>query len=266
MATSPQPEILSMRVLPLLALLIGAAAPPASAPAAAGPPRPAPVERTLKKEPAYRSRAPRYCLLVFGAGAKTHVWVVLDGDTLYIDRNGNGDLTEKGEQVKIKLRDTRAKKGPAFNWAETDLGPVTAKDGVPRGTRLELRFSWNPVLKQEEVSFAMKVGGKTRQFTTGQENRNARKCFRFGATARKAPVVHFNGPLTLDLMTRFMSRPDGHLHVTVGTPGRGPGTFAHVSHEDGAVPEGLSARVELTYPARKGGRPIKKTAVLKERC
>jgi hypothetical protein len=26
------------------------------------------------------------------------MWLVLDGDTLYIDGNGNGDLTEQGEQ------------------------------------------------------------------------------------------------------------------------------------------------------------------------
>ena len=29
--------------------------------------------------------------------AQTRVWIVQDGDTLYVDRNGNGDLTEPGE-------------------------------------------------------------------------------------------------------------------------------------------------------------------------
>src|SRR5215468_22156 len=56
------------------------------------------IDRTIAKEPAYKSK-PKYCLLVFGPEAKMRVWLVLDGDVLYVDRNGNGDLTEKGERV-----------------------------------------------------------------------------------------------------------------------------------------------------------------------
>ena len=50
------------------------------------------VDRTIAKEPAYKTK-PRYCLLVFGPEPKIRVWLVLDGDVLYVDRNGNGDLT-----------------------------------------------------------------------------------------------------------------------------------------------------------------------------
>src|SRR5262249_8147594 len=60
------------------------------------------IERTIAKEPAYKSK-PKYCLLVFGPEAKTRVWLVLDGDTLYVDRNGNGDLTETGERFVLAL-------------------------------------------------------------------------------------------------------------------------------------------------------------------
>src|SRR5712692_3344625 len=58
------------------------------------------IDRKIAKEPAYQSQ-PKYCLLVFGPEAKTRVWIVLDGDTLYVDRNGNGDLTEEGEKVGL---------------------------------------------------------------------------------------------------------------------------------------------------------------------
>ena len=51
------------------------------------------IDRTIKAEPKY-SGQPRYCLLVIGSDAKHRVWIVQDGDTLYVDRNGNGDLTE----------------------------------------------------------------------------------------------------------------------------------------------------------------------------
>jgi hypothetical protein len=54
------------------------------------------VNRTLAREPAYQS-CPQYCLLLVGPEGKTHIWLILDGEKLYVDRNGNGDLTEPGE-------------------------------------------------------------------------------------------------------------------------------------------------------------------------
>jgi len=60
------------------------------------------IEREIDKEPAYQTKSPKYCLLVFGLDAKSRAWLVQDGDTLYVDRNGNGDLTEAGKSVKIK--------------------------------------------------------------------------------------------------------------------------------------------------------------------
>src|SRR5690349_4224826 len=57
------------------------------------------IDRTIAKEPVYQSKTRKYGMLVFGPEAKERVWVVLDGDTLYVDRNGNGDLTEAGKKV-----------------------------------------------------------------------------------------------------------------------------------------------------------------------
>jgi hypothetical protein len=61
------------------------------------------VDRTIAKEPTYHTSSPRYCMLVFGPEAKTRAWLVLDGDILYLDRNGNGDLTEDGERLKVRF-------------------------------------------------------------------------------------------------------------------------------------------------------------------
>ena len=76
-------------LLPGLTLMAGAAEPPG----------PIKVDRAIGKQPSYRT-TPRYCLLLFGPEGKSRVWLVLDGDTLYVDKNGNGDLTEPGEAVK----------------------------------------------------------------------------------------------------------------------------------------------------------------------
>src|SRR5437870_3346732 len=60
------------------------------------------IDRTIAKEPVYESKAPKYCLVLIGPEAKTRIWLVLDGDTLYVDRNGNGDLTEADEKIQPK--------------------------------------------------------------------------------------------------------------------------------------------------------------------
>jgi hypothetical protein len=71
-------------------LLAAVAGGPALA-TAADPPK---ADRAIGREPAYKSRAPRYGLLAFGPDGRDRVWLVQDGDTLYVDRNGNGDLIE----------------------------------------------------------------------------------------------------------------------------------------------------------------------------
>src|SRR5947209_17795496 len=55
------------------------------------------IDRTIPKEPAYQNK-PKYCLLVFGPEAKTRVWLVLDGEVLYLTGHGSGDLKQKGER------------------------------------------------------------------------------------------------------------------------------------------------------------------------
>ena len=71
----------------------------AAGPALADPPK---FDRTLGKEPTYQTKAPKYGLLVFGPEGKDRVWLVLDGDTLYVDRNGDSDLTAPDEKIAAK--------------------------------------------------------------------------------------------------------------------------------------------------------------------
>src|SRR5262245_59581048 len=73
------------------------------------------IERVICKEPIYQSKSPKYCLLVFGPEAETRVWLVLDlvsepweadggKNALHVDRNGNGDLTERGKRVACTVQ------------------------------------------------------------------------------------------------------------------------------------------------------------------
>src|SRR5262249_28937231 len=80
------------------------------------------VDRSIVKEPAYVTKQPRYCLLVFGPQATTRVWLVADGDFLYVDRNGNGDLTDPGERVRFS--GLREGQGTLAGTREADAGDI----------------------------------------------------------------------------------------------------------------------------------------------
>src|SRR5262245_2584814 len=58
------------------------------------------IDRSIRREPCYQAQ-PKYALLVLGQEARTHVWLVLDHNLLYVDRNANGDLTEADERFWV---------------------------------------------------------------------------------------------------------------------------------------------------------------------
>ncbi|HEY8504804.1 MAG TPA: hypothetical protein VIL46_09495, partial [Gemmataceae bacterium] len=79
------------------------------------------IDRRIAREPTYATGSPRYALLVFGPDAKHRVWLVKDGDTLYVDRNGDGGLTEPGEKVAAR-KGGSAEDGYSFEVADLTLG------------------------------------------------------------------------------------------------------------------------------------------------
>src|SRR5262249_12809321 len=81
------------------------------------------IDRTIAKQPAYATKQAKYCLLVFGPEATTRVWLVVDGDFLYVDRNGNGDLTETGERVPFSTF-READRGPYSGQREAQVGDI----------------------------------------------------------------------------------------------------------------------------------------------
>jgi hypothetical protein len=191
------------------------------------------IDRRIAREPAYRSKAPKYCLLVFGPEARTRVWLVLDGDTLYVDRDGSGDLTQQGKAVPF-----------SNGWA--NLGDVAEADGRARHTRLRLsRFG-------DGVRLQVTAGGKRLTYV-GFDDADR---LRFADRAAEAPVVHIDGPLTMRLYDQppvFVPGRATELNVSVGTPGLGKGTFAAI--QSCAI---LNCRVapvaEVSFPHCDPGR------------
>jgi hypothetical protein len=207
------------------------------------------VDRTIRKEPAYQSK-PKYGLLVFGPEAKFRIWAVLDGDVLYVDKNGNGDLTEASERVPGERvpDEPDLRVFPVGSLKETTGGPgrqslvITAfgTDGWITYARFE---------------------GKYRQ----EAGRHAH--LHFAESLKVAPVIHFDGPLTLAFEhTPHFQQAEEELRVILGTPGLGcddqdpgkrpAGSFAKAFPS--GIPEKVFPVAELEFPPKeKGGTPLK---------
>ena len=206
-------------------------------------------DRNITKEPAHQTTQPKYCLAVFGKNAQTRVWLVLDGDTLFIDRNGNLDLTEAGEKVKGQ---PHAQRPTETNF---DAGTITAK-GVSPKTRLE-------VLVVPDLIF---VYSHTERPPWQRAVVDSAGYLAFGNKPQTAPVLRFQGPLTIGL--RFDHQFKRHnepedLDIMVGTAGLGIGSFVRFGHEN--VRKDIRPVVEIDFPG-DGGRMIHVKTTLDKRC
>jgi hypothetical protein len=204
------------------------------------------IDRTIAKEPAYQGK-PGYCLLVFGPEARTRAWLVRDGKVLYLDRNGNGDLTEKGKRFEGD--------GPA--------GTITDRAGK---VKYEIRqCNLTRVGEKEPNAFchiAIDINGAYRQYSFAG----------FADRPQDAPVVHFDGPLTLEVADRNVALKRGEkpteFNVYLVTRGHGErlGSTVLVDYNLG-VPADAYPVVEVEFPAKEpGGKPVLAKYTLKERC
>jgi hypothetical protein len=232
------------------------------------------VDRTIAKEPAYKSKSPRYCLLVFGPEAKTRVWLVLDGDTLYVDRNGNGDLTEKGEKVAMPPFEKKDKAGPLLlGWRQIEAGPITAAPKDLQELRL-IQHKINPAHKpisdeEAEVLLGRPPDGLITEVLLPNHSAMADDAgmLQFASRPPDAPIIHFGGPLQISLlpMEKLVRGQETQLRVWVGTPGLENGTFAVRSYE--GVPGDACPVADLEFANKEAGKePIRRRVTLKERC
>jgi hypothetical protein len=210
------------------------------------------INRAIAKEPCYTTKAPWYCLLLFGPEAKAKVWLVLDGDKLNIDRNGNGDLTEPGECV------TRAPGEDDFRVPELGL-----KEGKSKYSNL--RVNWRP----EGVSSAghhlhvsVQIGDHDQYATV----------FAKADRPAKATLIHFDGPLKPFFQIEPFKRQDhftrGKEHLLgVSLVTTYPGVeWVQVSHDKG-IPVDVHPAVEIAFPGKAPGvKPTTLTVQLKHRC
>ncbi len=258
------------------------------------------VERILRKEPSYPAK-PRYCLLVFGPEIQARVWLVRAGDRLYVDKNGNGDLTEPGECVQMERPSPR--RFPIQSYASPEVEIVIGGHcwGKLQLTERRLHPQFKPLDENERETwqrFQRVEGGietviRISEFAPSSRGRDkpisahiqqaagwdATGQLAFAPQPKDAPIVHFDGPLTLrlaDLKPPQWEKTSQSfdLQICLGTPGLGKGTFAILDFsyiENGrntnVVPLDAYPVAEVAFPSKtRGGQPVHVRWVLKQRC
>jgi hypothetical protein len=248
------------------------------------------THRTIGKEPVYKSKSPKYGLLVFGPEAKNRVWLVLDGDILYVDRNGNGDVTDPGEKILAEKKTGRdpEEDGYTFEVGELTVGgrrhkaltlsftPLKLYSDISLGKRADVKaaLAKDPKALVGRLGLdveipAIKGGGLDGRisFIVGPIDLNGP--LQFADSPSKAPAIHLGPPFEI---TFYGSRPalragrESDLVLVVGSPGVGPGTFAMVEYED-TIPKNVKPIAELILPPSKAGtQPSKEPFEIKGRC
>ena len=198
------------------------------------------IDRTIAQEPVYEHK-PKYCLLVFGPEAKTRVWLVVDGDVLYVDRNGNGDLTERNERV-------------SWTGRTCEAGDLTCVPGKGGHTALRLR-KYGPV-----IELSVWLDGNL--YSIGHQELDP---LVFADRASDAPVAHLGGPQSIALCYYWPGAQQPlKLFVRVGTPGLGQGVFA--ARHLATVEPRVVAVAAIAFPAEGGGNPPTATKATLDEC
>ena len=240
----------------LLAALPAQSEEPPRAQAAAANPEITPidfaqVDRTIGKLPQLGDDA-RYGLYLFGSGGETRVWAVLDRssadqpyDVLYLDRNGDGDLTGADEKLLGRPRQGRTA-GPDADH-EFVIGDFRPPGGD--ATHQDFRITWT---KASGVRFRMLWRGE--KVTFGGYGPSREVYAPFGATPAKAPIFvpGYDRPLEFE---RWMATPlqrGGETDVRIFVGQRGDRTGAFSAVDDEFLPAGELLVATLRYRSSDG--------------
>lgn len=206
------------------------------------------IDRAINREPVYRTGKPGYALLLFGPEARRRMWLVVDGDAVYLDRNGDGDLTQAGERFE-KCEDCKQ-----IEFSDPD--------GKTRYSITMLRIYRDKEMKKPTSVMAwVKIDGPLEY----QEYCDAR----LGKTPPEAAIAHFHGPLAVGPSTSNWKVPPemvlmrgekpGELQAFVGTMSeRHRCWVAVVSHDSAEVcsfADGVRPKVTIEFPAHDSNAP-----------
>jgi len=186
------------------------------------------VKRSLKKAPAFKSEKARYTIWVLGEGrdaAMVMVWDESAGtgsgyDTLYIDRNFNGDLTEEGEMMRKPVPAQTGKRAPMVAFDVKGIKDTSGK-------------SYRLLMQMQNGKYHWKSGF----YTSWPNPANAKRPhtykvgllpgnlqIKYANTLAEAPIYRLGGGAAMVLPTKRIVEKRKKRYVTL-KPGEHYGTF-----------------------------------------
>lgn len=237
-----------MKALIVLFLLLGGSASAETPPAKS---LLAEIDRTLVKEPIYNGQ-PKYCLLILDHDLRAKVWMVEDGHRLFLDSNGNSDLTDDGGPIALGRE---PEPSTILGYAK-EL--ITTPDGA-RHTKFVMH-KWQGDENKFAYGLSMYLKG-TRQVYSGWFGT-------FWADKREsAPVVHLGGdfvPQALRDRSFVIGSEARRFDIAFINRGSQPGAETWLGTE--SLPTDIHPVLKVSWPTKAGFEPIQTVHPLPKRC
>jgi hypothetical protein len=219
------------------------------------------VDRTLVKEPSYDD-SPRYLLLALGQESPTMVWVVEDGRKLYVDKNGNRDLTDDGPPIEpAEVREFNSgPDGASKSWDfDYHLDEFNPSNG-PAQSEFQLR-RWNyENAGQDSYGLSLTLDRKTPMYAGWFGSF-------WGSSPSEASIIHFGAPLTPKMLRyKNLQLRSGLRRLSIGfmAPGLGEASESRLNID--AVAADVVPVLEIEWPKSGGGPPLRTSHQLDQRC
>lgn len=226
---------------------------------------------TFAHEPNYKS-TPRYALLAFGAKGESKVWLVEDGQSLYVDRNQNGDLADDGPPLSGK--------GQNAGSISYDTDVIILTDGS-RISKFQMN-RWKSGENNNTYGLSVMVNGRGPMYagwfgTFWSESPQAAPVVRLGAPLRPRLMTYneFTAPASskntdarwfrgFPLEPFKPDRDERRLAVAFVEPGGGEEAESRLGIE--AIESDVIPVVEIDWPVAPGAKPLHTSHRLTDRC
>jgi hypothetical protein len=241
------------------------------------------IDRTIVREPKYQSQ-PHYALLVFGPRAEHRAWLVIDGDSVaYVDRNGNGDLTDPADRVELDVEATsKIKVGGSGAYKAMNVFPLGEVAKTKLIFKLWIRNTDFDAAKDDFYRTRLREldekqwinGSMMRVVEDGSQVQNP---LLLTVRAEDAQIAYFNGPSTFALKWLDHQRLEPWpkqttFDVHIGTQGLlarncDEQGFAFTRMATSEVPPSIQPVAKFEFrSASADGKPITRELPLDQRC
>ena len=207
----------------------------------------------LVTEPKY-DNTPHYAVIAIGENRDNQIWVVVDGEKLFVDFNEDGNLDDPAEVFEADEAFTFD--GATFSTYH--LGEIYTADSIHTELTVVAGVGANSV----SAKISMRIDGE-------RQSRNSHMSARdMVPESQRAPVFHFGGPVSMGLYEvpqQLTPGKETDFYALVGTPGTGRKTLTALEHRD--ANSEVHPKAKFVFQNRTDGEPpLTVVCHLTERC